>query len=175
MLRPGIVYVTRVCGHTHSDNKVGTLYSIKEQGRESYEDDELVLVRWSDGSFSSYDDPCIPIALNELTLAQLDMADDEVNNLASKRDFIAKQRSNGDSLLERIILLCMYYRDSEDVSPRIHEGIEFYKVGHNSTHDFYAGRSEGRTYKLSETWNSGEVERHMYSYDDGGLGYCGHH
>ena len=59
----------------------------------------------------------------------------------------AEELSQGDGLLERVLLDNMYYKNGDaDSDPLILEGINFYQVGRNASHEFYMGTKDGKKY-----------------------------
>lgn len=95
---------------------------------------------------------------------------------------IAEKMADGDSVLAEIILAAMRYARSEKPHTTEHEGIVFYCMGHNASHEFYVGRKDGETWKyvcgesleLDEQGYPG-FEQHVYKCTHPGLGYCGHY
>jgi hypothetical protein len=60
---------------------------------------------------------------------------------------VARDRSNGDPVLEEVLLMHLHYnwgKGHNPLTPRIDEphiinGVKFWRVGHNSSHEFYVG------------------------------------
>ena len=88
-----------------------------------------------------------------------------------------KLLSDGDDILREIICFHLSYRKCIDSV--VHDGIVFYRVGHNSTHEYYLGRKNGETWKYvvgeslrEDKWGIPLVEYRMAQVTD--FGYCGH-
>lgn len=99
--------------------------------------------------------------------------------LANKREFVAKAIALDDSILANIIYSHMEYMGSLQPCATIRDGIEFYCLGHNASHEFYLGRKNGETWKyvIGESIEEDEdgypkVESRVTKVDD--IGYCGH-
>jgi hypothetical protein len=74
----------------------------------------------------------------------------ENEEISKARAAHAKELSNGDRFLEKILFWNMDYIDGPVSEPVIREGISFYKVGHNATYNFYAGTKDGKKYAFTE-------------------------
>jgi hypothetical protein len=90
-----------------------------------------------------------------------------------------------DSVLKTIIEIAMEYAGVTSVDklcPREHDGILFFQVGRNASHEFYLGRKDGETWKRSvgESMEEDEhgiplVDERIYKLEDEhGFGYIGH-
>ena len=57
-----------------------------------------------------------------------------------------------------------------------HEGVTFYSVGQNASHDFFIGTKEGKRFILSvANWEDGSSEEHSYEVDSWNGKYLGHY
>lgn len=82
--------------------------------------------------------------------------DSEVQGARHKR---ANQLAEGDPILSRVLATHMEYSDGK-VEPHEEDGIVFYQVGRNASHEFYLGMKEGRLFRMSlgEDWNEEKQE-----------------
>jgi len=56
-----------------------------------------------------------------------------------------KTETEHDELLARVIRLAQEH-DGDEPTPIVRDGIEFYRVGHNASHEFYLGVKDGVLY-----------------------------
>ncbi|MFZ4768564.1 MAG: hypothetical protein ACOYLO_00165 [Ferruginibacter sp.] len=101
------------------------------------------------------------------------------NNVSQK---IVKQMAGSDSVLAEIITQSMKFKNSTNLIPNIKSGISFYAVGRNSSHEFYLGRKDGETWRMSageSLKNDAEgfplTDRHISKIEGNNFGYCGHY
>jgi hypothetical protein len=90
---------------------------------------------------------------------------------------LAETRYNGD---ERAVqaMGCAVAYDPQDQSPWVREGIDFYEVGHNSTHSFYMGlrkNDDGTISTFSASYYSEEKDSFEWREVTEFRGYYGHH
>ena len=64
------------------------------------------------------------------------------------RAWIAKEYSEGDPILEGILRMHLEYNRGR-INPHSHDGILFFSVGQNASHQFYAGTCDGCRYTYS--------------------------
>jgi hypothetical protein len=76
------------------------------------------------------------------------------------RDWLVIEMSEGDEILEGIYKMHIRYNSGEIDDPDIYQGVPFWPVGRNASHEFYLGVSNGQRYRMSEG----------YEYDDAGIG-----
>jgi hypothetical protein len=76
----------------------------------------------------------------------------------------AAELAGGNELLAEILLWNMNYRDGEIDTPIKKAGVDFYPVGRNATHDFYAGTKGGNRYEYvsADDWDDEKGEPKLY-------------
>ncbi len=74
----------------------------------------------------------------------------------------AAELSNGDKLLGRVMEAHLAYSNGRPSSPSSVDGIDFYVVGRNASHEFYLGTKDGRMFKRA----FGESGRKIYETTD---------
>jgi len=109
-----------------------------------------------------------------------------LSSIYSSRDKVVEILSENNELLAKVLRIHMEYNNgSVCTDPIVEQGIKFYIVGHNASHEFYLGVKDGKVYRMSY---GGE-----YDYDEEndesesrfgsnileidlskGLGYVGH-
>jgi hypothetical protein len=106
------------------------------------------------------------------------------HEISIARSAIAQLYSEGDPILGEAIRMHLEFSDGR-LQPFFFQGIPFFKVGRNATHEFYAGAKDGKrqvlccwtAYDRDENGNAdGETERTDFSLDEAGeeWGYIGH-
>lgn len=100
--------------------------------------------------------------------------------IRAARRVLATEKSQQDSKLKEVLLAHLEYTGGH-VSSHIEEGITFYQVGRNASHEFYLGVKDGKYYRLScgeGGWNDEEdmptFEKHISELDSDNWGYVGH-
>jgi len=102
-------------------------------------------IQSEEGVYDSESRVFISDATVKESIAKLEAEDKKINQ---SRDWIAKQYSEGDSTLEMILRAHLEFEGGK-IHPYSHEGILFFQVGQNSSHQFYVGTRDGKTYRLS--------------------------
>ena len=75
---------------------------------------------------------------------------------------------------EQIRQMHLNYTGGVEQSPTLVEGIEFYSVGHNASHNFYIGYKDGQKWRLSYCLADDEDAQHLTKVDHFD-GYYGHY
>ncbi len=95
----------------------------------------------------------------------------------SHASLLAETRYNGDERAETAMSCAIAY-DPQDQSPWVRDGIDFYEVGHNSTHSFYMGlrkNADGSISCFSASYYSEEEDSFEWREVTEFRGYYGHH
>ena len=134
--------------------------------------------------------PHDPIDLSFIELfcmeRNLERADEE--DREERFRLTAKIYADGDSILERILVQHFAYsqahtKEITDLKPSGYEkdGVTFYRLGHNASHEFYLGTKDGKIFKLSFGEGEWNEETETTSYDENitectmeTVGYMGH-
>lgn len=62
----------------------------------------------------------------------------------------AKALADGNEIVERLLAWSMRYNGNRlPDSPELRDGVWLWRVGHNSSHEFYAGTADGKRYRYS--------------------------
>jgi hypothetical protein len=99
---------------------------------------------------------------------------------AYARNKVAKILSDKDPVLAEILRWHLEYTGGKVREPVKRDGIDFYSVGHNASHSFYAGAKNGKAYKMSAFYDydpeTGKdlSEEHICEVA-GDWGYMGHY
>jgi len=81
-------------------------------------------------------------------------------------------------------LLAMVKREARGSLPHLHQGIEFYHVGGNASHEFSLGVKDGKLWKRSQSYDCWvdengetheEIEDNVYEVNDLSSVYLGSH
>jgi len=84
--------------------------------------------------------------------AVMTLIDQDKETLAAREAF-AVEMSNGDPILARVLTWHLWFNTSLGNPYRV-EGVDFYEVGRNSSHQFYAGVKDGQRYRMSSGYDS---------------------
>ncbi|MFH1430355.1 MAG: hypothetical protein ABIG71_02405 [Candidatus Uhrbacteria bacterium] len=141
--------------HVETDAAAGSDRIAQIRAQCAYFGEGLPLHVTEDGSVFVYDeerigDQChIPVTDPELlaTVARM-RAEDEA--IIDAREALVRERANGDEVLAEVLSRHVEYQNGRvDESPRVHDGVTFYIVGRNASHEFYAGAKDGRRFVMS--------------------------
>lgn len=97
-------------------------------------------------------------------------------SIEAARNEKAKEMSGGDEILEDILRTNIDYNRGRIDNPMQVKGVDFYCVGHNSSHVFFMGTNGGRKYTL--TYEPGEESAengHFKEVESFAGGYYGHY
>lgn len=108
---------------------------------------------------------------------------EEDMQIAKNRREKAEELSKGDRALRWVLLNAMSYANGEatptkfDWTTKVDPSIEFYQLGRNASHSFYAGVKDGQRWYLSQDDDPQDREdifvKRVGSFDE--IGYWGHH
>ena len=157
-------------GQTNLD---GVVYSIYEAGKIGYPNYSVSYIRWQNNTISYYTDCSLFVGGDRfLQLSDLfDKADAVEQDKSNKQDEAAHALSNGDSVLQRIIRAALGFTNSFEPSTTEHDGITFYHVGRNASHEFYLGRKDGKTFKYC-CGESGRTDDEGYDIPETNISEC---
>jgi len=152
----------------------GTQYRVA--GKEYVLSEDGSVFERHDSDFKNVHDPAILEAVNRKFAAD--------KTISQARDNLALVLSEGNSVMQQILRIHLeYYGGTIDTSPTEEDGIKFYIVGRNSSHEFYLGMRDGKVFKMAfgdvaGSWDE-ENDRPIYKSrvsevnpDD--FGYLGH-
>jgi len=107
-----------------------------------------------DEARETLEDVLPPVKNSEEILPQIKalMAQDEETEQLRKNK--ALELADGDEVLASVFYANIEYNNGILSTATIVDGIPFYRVGHNASHDFYMGYKDGQRYRYS------------YGYDD---------
>ncbi|MBN2096741.1 hypothetical protein JW752_05120 [Candidatus Peregrinibacteria bacterium] len=102
---------------------------------------------------------------------------EEVRRIEEHVDEVAQALREADTITRDILCWHLEYTQGQ-IRPIEKEGIIFYQVGHNASHEFYAGVKEDRKYKYTVGENYDEEgnfypDEKIYEVDE--WGYMGHY
>jgi hypothetical protein len=88
-----------------------------------------------------------------------------------------KELLEEEPLYLEILDLHLCYRNEVSESPILRDGIRFYSVGHNASHEFYTGAKGGKRFKLAcgPSGESEECIESIHEVQTGDWGYIGHY
>jgi hypothetical protein len=113
-------------------------------------------------------------------------------NIKLARTKIADVISNNDRVLAEVLRMHLKYTRGKIENPIRRKNIDFYQVGHNASHNFYAGTKCGKRFALSmlpeayeydfdelvknenEDSRTLEAQEYIYEVEEGDWGYMGH-
>ena len=93
---------------------------------------------------------------------------------------LAERLHEGNPEAAQLLRAHLEFEDSLEVCPHEHEGVIFYQVGHNASHQFFFGMKDGQCYQYS-SGDGGEDENGVWQLEedfgpvDDMSGYCGHY
>lgn len=153
----------------------GATYSIGEK--------EYVLISGPDGKQVICDrdrDHTFPVTKDQKAVKEILKMRRENHNISKARALHAKELAKGDPDMKVILEWHMAFEDGPISEPIIKDGITFYKVGRNASHDFYAGTKDGKKYAYSvyKEWvgesDTPILHENIREIEDWGREYMGH-
>lgn len=108
--------------------------------KDYHKNEDGIFVYDSDHRLRQCDDPEV-----RRSFEKLETEDRKINQ---SRDWIAKQYAEGDSILEEILRMHLDFTCGK-IEPFSYEGILFFQLGRNSSHEFFVGIRNGKTYRMS--------------------------
>lgn len=124
----------------------------------------------------------VDVVLDESVIESVKLAIDAEADFESLLAQAIEFHSGDDKLMEMVVNAHLRYERSfnPDSSPMIKEGIAFYLVGHNASHEFYMGVKDDRLYAYSygeSGWDeedNPEYEGHLRDITTDEWAYLGH-
>src|SRR3989339_405386 len=149
---------------------VGTLYSLENK--------EYVLTDGPEGRLVIFHDIGngeFPVVVDQNIIEQVLQMDRKDHSIFEARKAYAKEMANGDLVLEEVLIGHMDFNNGHISKPEVQEGINFYQLGRNASHDFYAGTKDGKKYVYTfgeiswdEKTDRSEFGGHVSEVDDWG-------
>lgn len=165
----------------------GTCFSIYEdKSKIGYQSIPMMeVIKWEDGTYSDHCCHEQTCEFSSSIVGLIDIAIAEFNKVCGLKQDSAKQAAYGDETFEHILRVAMEYagvKSVEKLYPHIENNIAFFQVGRNASHEFYLGRRDGETWKMSigegmeeDEYGIPVLDKHIRKLGpDESFGYCGH-
>jgi hypothetical protein len=126
-----------------------------------------IFIQDENGNLAPCDDPKIR--------SSVEMLEAEDRKVCDARARLAIRYSEGDPILERILWIHLEFNGGR-IDPHPHEGILFFSVGRNASHQFSVGVKDGKcyVYSIGESSREGEWEEEVREVASDNWGYVGH-
>jgi hypothetical protein len=116
--------------------------------QEYHKNETGIFVRDSNGELVRCDDSNVRSSIEKL--------ESEEKKVLEARDQLAKDYAEGDPILQEILRIHLEFNDGQ-IRPLVHEGILFFQVGRNASHEFYVGLKDGKRFVLS-SWGEEDID-----------------
>jgi hypothetical protein len=135
------------------------------------------------GGFAVFDYGTQELSEDEAIISTIKTQVEQDKEVVHAREKVAEILSDKDPVLAGILRMHLEFNNGAiDKYPIKLDGITFYKVGRNASHEFSLGVKDGKLYKHSigeGEWNEEEnfytVDEHIREVKEGeGFGYIGH-
>lgn len=162
-------------GSTYSSSVSGDVFQV---GEDSYEDRYVVDTR--SGRPVVFHDKTGEIVERREIIAAIKAQIEEDKKIKHARGKVAKILSDNDPTLAEILRWHLEYTGGKIKNPIQKEGVDFYQVGRNASHSFYAGVKDNNAYKMSVCYDYDHEtgkdlsEEHIREVT-GDWGYMGHY
>jgi hypothetical protein len=163
-----------------SYNQSGSLYSSSVSGGIFYVGDDEYIVDIKEGEPVIYDYETKKRVNNREVIASIKAQIEQDREVVHARNKVAEILSDKGPVLAEILRWHIEYKGGKVSKPVKKEGIDFYSVGHNASHSFYAGVKDGKAYKMSVCYDYDHEtgkdlsEEHICEVT-GDWGYMGHY
>lgn len=163
-----------IVGYEHSDGINGKVYRIGNM--------EFIVSRITDSELKVYSRRKGTMKTSEVVnpiVIKKALAEEKKNTqILEARKNRVQELAKGDHNLKQVLDWHQDFTDGLILEPVVKDGIAFYQVGRNSSHEFYAGTKGGKRYVYSigeSADDSDGFDENIREVEDASWGYMGHH
>jgi hypothetical protein len=141
----------------------------------SYCFDDQKYLKSSKGVFAQDENGNLVPSDDPKVLSSVEILELEDRKVCDARARLAIRYSEGNPILERILWIHLEFNEGR-INPHPHEGVLFFSVGRNASHEFSVGVKDGKCYvhSIGESCREGEWEEDVREVAADNWGYVGH-